>query len=140
MIGKVLYMGAVILTAGIPIRDPSTFAHANVIRIKGVCMQITNDAQYEVYFSADFWRIDITRQDTIGHVYIRWNPDIEGNNVAWERNSKPLNLPAIVPLGGEQAGEFLGIPKREDDPYFHLWFDKGSSKDGEKILKLLGFC
>jgi hypothetical protein len=111
-----------------------------MIRIEGVCMKIRNDAQYDEYFAADFWRVDITIKDTVGHVYIGWAPRLEGENVAWERDQQSLNLPMIVPLKGEQAGEFLGIPKGEDDPYFHLWFDKKGAAVNDEIVGFIRFC
>jgi hypothetical protein len=46
----------------------------------------------------------------------------------------------IVPLKGEQAGEFLGIPKGERAPYFHVWFDKEGGAAKDEILQLIGFC
>ena len=111
-----------------------------MIRIEGVCVKIRSDAQYDEYHAADFWRVDITLKDTVGHVYIGWAPQLEGDNVAWERDTKSLNLPMIVPLSGEQAGEFLGIPKGKDDPYFHLWFGKKGAAANDEILGFMGFC
>ena len=105
-------------------------------------MEIRNDAQYDEYFSADFWRIDIKLQDTIGHIYIGWNPDLKGDNDEWRQRKKEnsIGLPVIVPLSGDQAGQFLGIPNGKRDPYFHLWFDKQGSEANDEILKLMGFC
>jgi hypothetical protein len=54
MIGIVLYMGAVILTAATPARDPATFANKNIVRIKGACIEVTGDAKYTNYHSIDF--------------------------------------------------------------------------------------
>jgi hypothetical protein len=53
---------------------------------------------------------------------------------------KSLDLPVIAPLSDEQAGQFLGIPKGEYDPYFHVWFEKQDPSLDEKITGLLGFC
>lgn len=113
-----------------------------MIRIEGVCIKIRNDAQYDEYFAVDFWRVDITLKDTIGHIYVGWNPDIKGDNRKWQRRKKEksLDLPMIVPLSGEQAGDYLGIPKGEDDPYFHLWFDKKGAAANDEILGFMGFC
>jgi hypothetical protein len=142
MIGVVLYMGAVALTTATPARDPSTFAHANTIRIEGVCVELREDARYSVYASVDFWRIDITRGDSVGHVYIGWNPELTGPDREWDQRlvEKSLRLPVVAPLSGDQAGQYLGIPKGHDDAYFHLWFDKKDSQANKEILSLLGFC
>lgn len=120
---------------------PDSSASAEVIRLHGVCIQVGMQTEYDMYEPADFWRIDITRDGAVGHIYVGWSPDLWGDNKELlRRQEESPDLPKIIPLGGGQAGQYFGIPKGEEDAYFHLWFDKPDAPANKEILSMVGFC
>jgi hypothetical protein len=126
------------------ILDSTGQAHSkqNVIQLDNVCIVVRHGYDYNIISNIDYFQVDVNYNGARGHVYVGYNPQILGSNRKWESMSlrDNIKLPTVVSLEGSQAGQFLGVPSREEDKFFHLWFEKIDQAAMLPIKEVVGFC
>lgn len=117
-------------------------AKQDVIKLDNVCIKIRYGYKYNISSNADYLQVDVSYNGARGHVYVGYNPQILDSNRKWESMvlRDTIKLPTVVSLEGNQAGQFLGVPSREEDKFFHLWFDKIDHAATLPIKEVVGFC
>jgi hypothetical protein len=93
----------------------------DVIKLDNVCVKIRYGYEYSIVSNMDYLQVNIAYNNVRGHVYVGYNPQIIDENRKWQSRSlrATIKSPKIVPLEGSQSGQFLGVPAREDDKFFH---------------------
>lgn len=114
----------------------------DVIKLDNVCITVKRGYEYNISSNADYLQVDVIYNGARGHVYVSYNPQILDGNRKWESMTlrATIKSPKVVSLEGSQAGQFLGVPSREDDKFFHLWFEKNDRVATLPIKEVVGFC
>lgn len=139
-----LVVGASLMLASVLASRQDAQIEHDVIRISNICIGVRHGYEYTIVSNIDYFQVNVTYNDVKSHVYVGHNPQIIDENRKWQsrRWRATLKAPKVVPLMGAQAGQFLGVPVRENDKYFHLWFDGDGDGVGSTgpIKEIVGFC
>lgn len=114
----------------------------DIIKLENICINVRYGYEYSIVSNMDYFQINISHSGVMGHVYVGYNPQILNSNRKWQSRTirKTIKSPKIVSLEDSQFGQFLGVPVREDEKYFHLWFDGGDRALIASIKETVGFC
>ena len=114
----------------------------DIIRISNVCIAVRHGYEYTIVSNIDYIQVNVAYSGVQAHIYVGYNPKILNENRKWQSRTLLATLKSskVVPLEGEQAGQFLGVPVHEGDKYFHLWFDGGDGVETGPIKEVVGFC